>query len=368
MRGEMQAVKKIICALLLTVLCMPVSGALSARSAVVMDADTGEVLFSYNADERLPMASTTKIMTALVALGEGNLDRTYTVKAEYAQVEGSSMYLQEGETLTLRDTLYGLMLSSGNDAAVAIAGECGGYDAFIQKMNDKASELGLTDTHFANPNGLPADDHYTTAHELAIITAAALRDPVFRQIVSTQSYTVGARTLTNHNRLLSSYEGAIGVKTGYTRAAGRCLVSAAERNGRTLIAVTLNDADDWNDHAALLDEGFAQYEPVMLHEAGDEITTLRVFGGDVDSVPLVAQNTVTAYLLPGEREKIQAVRYGDKICYAPVVQTAHAGQIEYRLGDAVLARDTLVYGGAALLPPEEKSLPERILERIFGTD
>ena len=113
---------------------------------------------------------------------------------------------------------------------------------------------------------------------------------------------------------------------------------------------------------------FAQYEPVTLHEAGEQITTLRVFGGDVDSVPLVAQNTVTAYLLPGEREQLQAVRYGDSICYAPVVQTAHAGQIEYRLGDAVLARDTLVYGGAALLPPEEKSLPERILERIFGSD
>ena len=368
MRGEMQAVKKFACALLLMLLCTPVCGALSAKSAVVIDADTGETLYEYNADERLPMASTTKIMTALVALGEGDLDRTYTVKPEYAQVEGSSMYLQAGETLSMRDTLYGLMLSSGNDAAVAIAGECGGYDAFIQKMNDKAAALGLTDTHFVNPNGLPADGHYTTARELARITAEALRDPVFRQIVATQSYTAGERTFTNHNRLLTSYEGAIGVKTGYTRAAGRCLVSAAERNGRTVIAVTLNDADDWNDHAALLDAAFAQYEPVTLHEAGEQITTLRVFGGDVDSVPLVAQNTVTAYLLPGEREQLQTVRYGDSICYAPVVQTAYAGQIEYRLGDAVLARDTLVYGGAALLPPEEKSLPERILERIFGSD
>ena len=341
MQGRDATVKKFFSALLLCALCIPASGAVNAQGAVVMDADTGEVLFEQNADARLPMASTTKIMTALVALGEGNLDRTYTVKAEYAQVEGSSMYLREGETLTLRDTLYGLMLESGNDAAVAIAGECGGYGSFVQKMNDKAAELGLTDTHFENPNGLPADGHYTTARELAKITAAALRDPVFRQIVATRTYTVGERTLSNHNRLLSMYDGAIGVKTGYTRAAGRCLVSAAERNGRTLIAVT-------------------------LHEAGNEITTLRVFGGDVDSVPLLAQNTVTAYLLPGEREKIQTVRYGDKICYAPVVRTAHAGQIEYRIGDKVLARDTLVYGGAALLPAEEKSLPERILDRIFG--
>ena len=364
--GRGATVKKLLCALLLCALCMPASGAVSAQGAVVMDADTGEVLFEQNADARLPMASTTKIMTALVALGEGNLDRTYTVKAEYAQVEGSSMYLREGETLTLRDTLYGLMLESGNDAAVAIAGECGGYGNFVQKMNDKAVELGLTDTHFDNPNGLPGDTHYTTARELAKITAAALRDPVFRQIVSTQTYTVGERTLSNHNRLLSMYDGAIGVKTGYTRAAGRCLVSAAERNGRTLIAVTLNDPDDWNDHMQMLDAGFAQYEEVTLHEAGQEITTLRVFGGDVDSVPLLAQNTVTAYLLPGEREKIQAVRYGEKICYAPVVQTAHAGRIEYRIGDKVLARDTLVYGGAALLPAEEKSLQERILDRNSG--
>lgn len=366
MQGRDATVKKFFCALLLCALCIPASGAVNAQGAVVMDADTGEVLFEQNADARLPMASTTKIMTALVALGEGNLDRTYTVKAEYAQVEGSSMYLREGETLTLRDTLYGLMLESGNDAAVAIAGECGGYGNFVQKMNDKAAELGLTDTHFENPNGLPADGHYTTARELATITAAALRDPVFRQIVATRTYTVGERTLSNHNRLLSMYDGAIGVKTGYTRAAGRCLVSAAERNGRTLIAVTLNDPNDWNDHMQMLDAGFAQYEAVTLHEAGNEITTLRVFGGDVDSVPLLAQNTVTAYLLPGERDKIQTVRYGDKICYAPVVQTAHAGQIEYRIGDKVLARDTLVYGGAALLPAEEKSLPERILDRIFG--
>ena len=360
--------KKLCCALLFAALCIPAAGALSARSAVVMDADTGAVLFEHNADERLPMASTTKIMTALVALGEGSLDRTYTVKPEYAAVEGTSMYLQAGETLTLRDTLYGLMLSSGNDAAVAIAGECGGYDAFMQKMNDKAFSLGLTDTHFVNPNGLPADGHYTTARELAQITAAALRDPVFRQIVSTREYTAAGRALTNHNRLLTSYEGAIGVKTGYTRAAGRCLVSAAERNGRTVIAVTLNDPDDWNDHTQLLDDAFAQYETVTLCEAGSRVAEVSVFGGDVDSVPLLAQTAVTASLLPGEREQLETVRYGDRICYAPVVQSAQAGQIEYRIGDAVLARGALVYGGAALLLPEEKSLPERILDRILGTD
>lgn len=355
--------KKLFCVLLL-VLVLPGAGAVSARGAVVIDADTGETLFEQNADARLPMASTTKIMTALVALGEGDLDRIYTVKPEYAAVEGSSMYLQAGERLSLRDTLYGLMLASGNDAAVAIAGECGGMSAFVGKMNAKAAELGLTDTHFDNPNGLPSDTHYTTAYELAKITAAALKDPVFRRIVATKSCTVSGHTLTNHNRLLSMYDGAVGVKTGFTRAAGRCLVSAAERNGRTLIAVTLNDPNDWNDHMEMLDAGFAQYSEVTLHTAGETIANARVFGGDTASVPLIAKNTVTAYLLPGEKDKLERVRYGEKLCYAPVVRTAHAGSVEYRFGDAVLARDTLVYGGESLLPAEEKGIVEKILERF----
>lgn len=323
--------KKLFCVLAL-LLVLPRAGAVSARAAVVIDADTGKTLFEQNADSRLPMASTTKIMTALVALGEGDLDRVYTVKPEYA--------------------------------AVAIAGECGGMTAFVGKMNAKAAELGLTDTHFDNPNGLPSDTHYTTARELAKITAAALKDPVFRQIVSTKSCTVSGHALSNHNRLLSMYDGAIGVKTGFTRAAGRCLVSAAERNGRTIIAVTLNDPNDWNDHMEMLDAGFAQYSEVTLHKAGDTIANARVFGGDTASVPLIAKNTVTAYLLPGEKEKLQRVRYGEKICYAPVVKTAQAGSVEYRLGDCVLARDTLVYGGESLLPAEEKSFVERIMERF----
>ena len=357
---------KLVCGALLALLMLPRAGALSAQAAIVIDADTGAVLQEQNADACLPMASTTKIMTALVALGEGSADRVYTVKKAYTQVEGSSMYLQEGEKLTLRDTLYGLMLASGNDAAVAIAGECGGMEAFVRKMNDKAAALGLTSTHFDNPNGLPSETHYTTARELAKLTAAALHDPVFRQIVSTRSYTVNGRTLVNHNRLLSTYDGAIGVKTGYTRAAGRCLVSAAERNGRTIVCVTLSDPDDWRDHAALLDAGFAQYSEVTLHEAGAEIAVQRVQGGDTSTVPLVAKSTVTAYLLPGERERLQTVRYGEKICYAPVVRLASAGRVEYRLGDTAVAQDALVYGGASLLTPEEKGFVERIRERLIG--
>ena len=229
MRKGVVRVKRLWVAVCICAALMPRASALSASAAVTMDADTGETLFASNADSRLPMASTTKIMTALVALGEGDLDRVFTVKREY-MAEGSSMYLQEGERLTLREALYGLLLSSGNDAAAAVAGECGGMTAFVEKMNAKAAELGLSDTHFENPSGLPAENHYTTARELAEITAAALRDPVFRDMVSTKTCTAAGRTLVNHNRLLSMYDGAIGVKTGFTRAAGRCLVSAAERN------------------------------------------------------------------------------------------------------------------------------------------
>ncbi len=279
MRKGVVRVKRLWVAVCICAALMPRASALSASAAVTMDADTGETLFASNADSRLPMASTTKIMTALVALGEGGLDRVFTVKREY-MAEGSSMYLQEGERLTLREALYGLLLSSGNDAAAAVAGECGGMTAFVEKMNAKAAELGLSDTHFENPSGLPAENHYTTARELAEITAAALRDPVFRDMVSTKTCTAAGRTLVNHNRLLSMYDGAIGVKTGFTRAAGRCLVSAAERNGRTVIAVTLNDPDDWNDHIALLDDAFSRYSEVTLHEKGDTLAEVRVFGGE----------------------------------------------------------------------------------------
>ena len=354
-----------VCSLLGCVDCAAAQSApqTGAEAFILMDAGSGRVLTGKNTERELAIASTTKIMTALVALETGNLSDKVTVKQNHLK-EGSSMYLKAGETLSLQDTLYGLMLASGNDAAVAIAGECGGMTAFVGKMNAKAAELGLTDTHFDNPNGLPSDTHYTTAHELAKITAAALKDPVFRQIVSTKSCTVSGHALSNHNRLLSMYDGAIGVKTGFTRAAGRCLVSAAERNGRTIIAVTLNDPNDWNDHMEMLDAGFAQYSEVTLHTAGDTIANARVFGGDTASVPLAAKNTVTAYLLPGEKEKLQRVRYGEKICYAPVVRTAQAGSVEYRLGDCVLGRDTLVYGGESLLPAEEKGIVEKILERF----
>lgn len=328
--------------------------ALSAQSAVVIDADTGAVRFAHQAQQVLPMASTTKIMTALCAIEQGDLDRVYTVKPEYTQTEGSSMYLKSGEKLTIRDTLYGLMLMSGNDAALAIAGECGGQEQFVRKMNDKAAELGLVNTHFENPNGLDGENHHTTAQELAQLTAEALKNPDFREIVGTWSTNRAGRVMTNHNKMLKLYDGAIGVKTGFTKKCGRCLVSAAERNGRTLVAVTLNDPDDWKDHAELLDAAFAQYEPVVLHESGEVVGEVPVEGGTEQMASLCADRTVEVWLAPEEREQIETTYRGRRFVYAPAVQGDYYGEIVYQIGDTVLRTDTLTYErDIEQLPPKQ---------------
>ncbi len=247
----------------------------SASSAVLIEAESGRVLYSKDADKRRPMASTTKIMTALVALENHDLDAPIKIPKEAVGIEGSSLYLTEGETLTLHELLYALMLRSANDAAVAIAIAVGGsVSDFAEMMNEKAEEMGLTHTHFDNPHGLDSEDHYTTARELALITAEALKNEVFREIVSTykKSLPLGnvpdRRLVVNHNRLLRTYDGCIGVKTGFTKKDGRCLVSAAERDGITLVAVTLNAPNDWSDHKRMLDNGFAAVKRVKISSDG----------------------------------------------------------------------------------------------------
>ena len=244
--------------LLLTLLpCRAEAVQLSATAAILMDADSGEVLYEKDAARRMRIASTTKIMTALVVLEHARLTDTITVTGDH-MVEGSSMYLKPGEVVTVEELLYGLLLCSGNDAALALADCCGGLEAFVAAMNDKAAALGMTDTSFANPNGLDDEKHYSTARDMAVLAAYAAQDPTFRRICSTRTATVGGRTMTNHNKLLSQVEGCIGMKTGYTKAAGRTLVSCAERQGRRLVAVTLCDGNDWADHKALYEMGFAE--------------------------------------------------------------------------------------------------------------
>ena len=230
----------------------------SAKSAALLDGTTGECLCEKNGDQRALIASTTKIMTGLLVCEAGDLDRTVTVPETAAGTEGSSMYLKSGETLTRRELLYGMMLHSGNDAALTLAISVSGSEAaFVRQMNRRACALNLTQTHFANPHGLDSGENYSTALDLVRLAQAALQNEQFRAVVSTKTITCAGRALTNHNKLLWRYDGCIGVKTGYTRHAGRILVSAAERGGRMLIAVTISDPDDWRDHVSLLDYGFA---------------------------------------------------------------------------------------------------------------
>lgn len=269
----------------------------SALSAVLMEAESKRVLFAHNAESVLPMASTTKIMTAVIALECGNLQAETLITAESVNVEGSSVYLTVGERFTREELLYALLLESGNDAAVALSiAVAGSVDAFVELMNAKAAELGLKSTHFVNPHGLSADGHHTSAYDLALITAYALSVDGFEEIASTVSKKLESdghlpRYLVNHNRLLRSYDGLIGVKTGYTMAAGRCLVTAARRDGMTLIAVTLNDRDDWHDHTAMLDFGFGAFRMVTVLEGGERVA-VPVTDGEKTSTTAVCSEAV----------------------------------------------------------------------------
>ena len=308
----------------------------SAQSAALIDAASGTVLYAKDADRTLPMASTTKIMTALVALEEMPLDTVIEVDARAVGVEGSSIYLTDGEELTLEQLLYALLLESANDAATAIAvGIAGSVEQFAELMNQKATEMGLKSTGFQNPHGLDAEGHHTTAYELAVITAAALENPVFETIVSTRKTTIphdgtdGVRLLINHNKLLRSYEGTIGVKTGFTKKSGRCLVSAARKNGATLIAVTLNAPNDWNDHTTLLDYGFSQMEAVELCDAHEVCMPLSVVGGSTDAVFVSNPQALTVAIPVNHSEIVKTVE-APRFLYAEVMSGDVVGRLLYQ--------------------------------------
>lgn len=257
--------KKIAALLIFSLLIMQNALAvdLSARAAVLIDGKSGKVLFEKNKDERLPMASTTKIITGLLACESKKMKKVVTVSPVASGTEGSSLWLEPGEKQTLENLTYGLMLRSGNDAAVAIAEYLGGStEAFALMMNERAKKIGVQNTGFQNPNGLDAEGHFTTAYDLALISREAMKNKKFRKIVSTKSKTIPwessewDRSLTNHNKMLWRYEGCNGIKTGFTKKSGRCLVTSAKRGKTELICVTLNAPDDWNDHTKMLDYGF----------------------------------------------------------------------------------------------------------------
>lgn len=337
--------KKLICAILAAGMLAPpgvrayAAPEVSAQSAVLIEAQTGTVLYEKNARQQRAMASTTKIMTAILTIEAGDLDREFTVDSYAIMVEGTSMGLREGDRVSRRDLLYGILLPSGNDAANAAAVSVGGsIGGFVELMNKKAQELSLTDTHFATPSGLDAQGHYTTALDLARLTAYAMRNETFRGIVCCQSAQVEfgnppyERTLYNSNKMLRLYEGAIGVKTGFTDNARRCLVSAAERNGVTLIAVTLNAPDDWNDHTKMLDEGFSMVSAYPLETACSARVDVAGTGLSVG----VYADAATLSLLPKQRERLARRVILPRMVYGGVSRGDELGRVEFLLDGAVV--------------------------------
>ena len=312
----------------------------SAQSAVLMDADSGQLLWEKDPDTRRLIASTTKIMTALVALERCDLDEIVTIDAAWTGIEGSSMYLRPGLVLSIRYLLYGLMLASGNDAAVAVANiAAGSIEDFAALMNDKAVQLGCENTHFMNPNGLDDPDHYSSARDLAIIAREAIGNEDFRRIVSTVSKTVGNQTYVNHNRLLREYPGVFGVKTGYTEAAGRTLVTCCERGGVTLICVTLSDGHDWADHKALYDWAWTRY--IAQNVVDGNAWSLPVIGGTAQAVTVTPQADLTVTRC--EMDDVRVRYLLPSFVYAPVAAGETAGEAIALKNGIEVGRVALVY-------------------------
>jgi D-alanyl-D-alanine carboxypeptidase len=341
-------------------------GQISAQSAILIDADQKSVLFEKNPNEIMGEASTTKIMTALVAAEAVPLEQQITIPSAAVGVEGSSVYLCEGEILTVKELLYALLLESANDAATALAiAVAGSVEEFSKLMNSYAEKLGLENTNFCNPHGLYDEQHYTTAHDLALISARALENKDLRAIFCTKKTTIscgvtkenpegdGVRYLQNHNKMLSRYEGAIGIKTGYTKATGRCLVSAAERDGMTLIAVTLNAPDDWNDHTAMLNYGFATYERVVVYDVGEFSHPYAVSGG-VEPFAVATNSVQLALTLPKKREQmIESVEFPQRFEIAPIDKGATLGEISVRYKELEV-RSPLVAANNVETPKKQK--------------
>ena len=303
----------------------------SAAASILIEADSGEVVFEKNSSKRLGPASTTKIMTALVALENMDENTAVLFDARAENTEGSSAYMRAGEKYTLKELLYAMMLQSANDAAACIAYAVGGsIEGFADMMNAKAAELGLENTHFKNPHGLDGEAHYTSAYDLAMIAREAMKNETFAKIVASKTATIGegsqTKTFRNHNRLLFEYEDITGVKTGFTKRCGRTLVTAAERDGVKLICVTLSDGNDWQDHRRMLDAGFDLYENVVLCRDGELVFDVHVCGGSAATVT-VSNDGECRITLPKGHEKPMVkteippfvyakVRKGETIGYA----------------------------------------------------
>lgn len=304
-----------------------------SSSMAVVEASTKRVLIEQNKDVRLEMASTTKIMTALVVIENCDLSKEFAIPNEAVGVEGSSIYLKSGEIWTIRDLLYGLMLRSGNDAATALAiATSGDVEKFVELMNAKVKELGLENTNFENPHGLHSENHYTSAYDLAIISAVAMQNDTFKEIVGCKMYTVQANSshptyyFANKNKMLNLYDGANGIKTGFTKDSGRCLVTSAERNGMQLVCVVLNVYDHYNASALNFDKAFANYSPVSIGKEGDVLETLNIEGNNYN---LALQKDLVLPLKEGEIMGIKCYFEIENDLQAPLNAGSVIGKMQF---------------------------------------
>lgn len=313
---------------------------ISAASAVVMFED-GSCVFEKNADERRLIASTTKLMTALVAAELSEPDEPVEIAAQCCGIEGSSMYLAPGQILGADELIAGMLLSSGNDAAEALAvGLCGSEERFVAKMNEKAASLGMENSAFANPHGLDAEDHYSTARDLARLMFACMANARLARACSLRSCRIGENNYVNHNKLLSLCEGCLGGKTGYTRAAGRCLVSCCERDGTRFACVTLDAPDDWNDQLRLYDAAFSAYENRLAVSTAERYR-IPVAGGAEDTAIAAPEREIRLFLPRGEQ--LEYVREMPRFTYAPVHAGDCAGRIVVLRGGEAAGEVRLIY-------------------------
>lgn len=334
--------------------------AVSAKAAILMHADSGRVLYEKNADERMLIASTTKIMTAIVVLEHCELDDLVEVDSRSAGIEGSSMYLKAGESYTVEDLLYGLLLVSGNDAASALALHVAdSMEEFAELMNAKAAELGMTESSFKNAHGLDEEGHYSTARDMAKLAAYCMGNEDFARIAGTVSHTVGEQTLVNHNRLLREYDGCLGLKTGYTMAAGRTLVTCAERDGARYVCVTLNDPDDWDDHKALYDWAFANYSFAEVIPAGLSYEVPLISGAEM-TAPAETEGAAYALIQNGESYDMELEL--PAFAFAPISEGERAGRAVACSDGQEIASVRIVYSEDVEVDRELKLTPgERFL-------
>ena len=333
---------------ILSSFCIKVNAAeltLSAKSAILINSETNEVIYEKNAHEKRGMASTTKIMTSLLAIEMGNMQKAYTAREEDVRIEGTSIGLKAGDKITLETLVCGMLLESGNDAANATARVIGkSREGFVSLMNKKAKEIGMENTCFKNPSGLPEDGHFSTAFDMAVLGSYAIKNKQFSEICSLTSFraTYGnpdyQRTFRNHNKLLSSVEGAFGIKTGFTKSSGRCLVSAAERDGVTLVAVTLSAPDDWNDHKKLFQYGFERVRAYNVDFNANEIK-IDVVGSENNSI-CVKLKTPLTYTALSEENSPEIVVFCDKFLYSGVEKGDRVGFVRVYSDNGMLLCET----------------------------